>query len=77
MATYLVLAPYVTAAVSDANGAEVTLGFYEGGLIEDPVEGEHLDKLVRAGYIKKGSVPSRPGGSTDSTAKKAASSDSK
>jgi hypothetical protein len=51
--TYKVTSPFVNATVADSNGAEVTLGFYEDQFIENAVEGDHLDKLVRAGYVEK------------------------
>src|SRR6201988_5570857 len=53
--TYLVTAPFVNATVEDDNGAKVTLAFYRDQTIENAVEGDHLDKLVRAGYVEKAS----------------------
>ena len=54
--SYHVLAPYVTAVVRDPTGSQVTLGYYRGDTINDPVGGDHLDKLLRAGYVEKAEV---------------------
>lgn len=56
MSGYLVKAPYVTLQVEDVNGNPVVQGFYEGAVVENPVEGDSLDKHVRTGMVEKASA---------------------
>lgn len=51
--SYKVLAPYVTAKVKDINGQDVMLGYYQNGLIHDPVDQKHVDSLVELGMLEE------------------------
>lgn len=51
-ASYKVLAPFVTLKVKDANGQTVVQGYYADGVVQNPIEGDTLDKHVRTGLIE-------------------------
>lgn len=55
--SYKVLAPYVTAKVKDVSGQSVVLGYYRDGLIQDPVDAEHIKALVDLGMVEESSQP--------------------
>lgn len=51
-ASYKVIAPFVTLKVKDANGQTVVQGYYADGVVQNPIEGESLDKHLRTGLIE-------------------------
>lgn len=55
--TYRVVAPYVTATVKSDTGGDVMLGFYQGAVIENASEGQHLDDLLEGKYLEEVSGP--------------------
>jgi len=58
--SYKVLAPYVTTKVKDVSGQDVMLGYYQNGLIENPVDQKHVAALIELGMLEEADAPTEP-----------------
>jgi hypothetical protein len=56
--TYRVTAPYILLQVTDQAGKGQVNGFYEGGIVTNPVDDARLRKAVDRGWVERVATPS-------------------